>query len=139
MESLRGRHAFVCRNHLKLAQNRLRLAQLPSGAQLAEGLALFLFPGLGESTRQMKRPKRVQPWLCILVQVWGLIVYATWLYLSGGDASVLHKLVVFLGVAVISSAIYPGLISLPAPVQRLALPAWMIWLFQLDDDEKGDP
>ena len=88
--------------------------------------------------REMKRPKRVQPWLCILVQVWGLIVYATWLYLSGGDASVLHKLVVFLGVAVISSAIYPGLICLPAPVQRLALPAWMIWLFQLDKDEKGD-
>ncbi len=88
----------------------------------------------------MKRPKRVQPWLCILVQVWGLMVYATWLYLSGGDASVLHKLVVFLGVAVISSAIYPGVIFLPAPVQRLALPAWMIWLFQLDDDdEKGDP
>lgn len=89
----------------------------------------------------MKRPKRVQPWLCILVQVGGLIVYATWLYLSGGDASVLHKLVVFLGVSVISSAIYPGLIFLPASVQRLALPAWMIWLFQLDDDddEKGDP
>lgn len=86
----------------------------------------------------MKRPKRVQPWLCILVQTWGLMVYATWLYLSGGDASVLHKLVVFLGVAVISSAIYPGLISLPAPVQRLALPAWMIRLFQLDKDEKGD-
>ena len=86
----------------------------------------------------MKRPKRVQPWLCILVQAWGLMVYATWLYLSGGDASVLHKLVVFLGVAVISSAIYPGLISLPAPVQRLALLAWMIWLLQLDKDEKGD-
>ncbi|MNS82818.1 hypothetical protein D3C86_878730 [compost metagenome] len=86
----------------------------------------------------MKRPKRVQLWLFILVQVWGLVVSATWLYQSGSEASLLDKVLVLLGVAAIASAIYPGLAYLPAPVQRLAVPAWMRRFFQLEEGEKDD-